>query len=78
MKFCMRYGRHNVVPAEAIPNLWPLRSIHMRKPPIVAEGTKQELSHELEVVLVHHEADRVHIISHRRMPKLVHFATVSR
>ena len=33
-----------------------LRSIQLRKPALVAEGTKQELSHELEVVLVHREA----------------------
>ncbi|CAK9036015.1 unnamed protein product [Durusdinium trenchii] len=32
-----------------------LRSIQLRKPALVAEGTKQELSHELEVVLVHRE-----------------------
>ncbi|CAK9036120.1 unnamed protein product [Durusdinium trenchii] len=32
-----------------------LQSIQLRKPALVAEGTKQELSHELEVVLVHRE-----------------------
>mmetsp|Transcript_97403 Transcript_97403/g.135378 ORF Transcript_97403/g.135378 Transcript_97403/m.135378 type:complete len:693 (+) Transcript_97403:90-2168(+) len=37
------------------PQKYILQSIHLRKPAIVAEGTKQELSHELEVVLVHHE-----------------------
>lgn len=33
-----------------------MRSIQFRKPALVAEGTKQELSHELEAVLVHREA----------------------
>ena len=35
----------------------------MRKPALVAEGTKQELSHELEVVLIHREAQ------HSRSPE---------
>ncbi|CAE7332274.1 unnamed protein product [Symbiodinium sp. KB8] len=37
------------------PQKYILQSIFLRKPAIVAEGTKQELSHELEVVLVHRE-----------------------
>ncbi|CAE7754655.1 unnamed protein product [Symbiodinium pilosum] len=37
------------------PQKYLLQSIQLRKPAMVAEGTKQELSHELEVVLVHRE-----------------------
>lgn len=37
------------------PQKYVLQTIQFRKPALVAEGTKQELSHELEAVLVHRE-----------------------
>lgn len=41
--------------ASSAPQKYILQTIQFRKPPLVAEGTKQELSHELEAVLVHRE-----------------------
>lgn len=41
--------------ASSAPQKYVLQTIQFRKPPLVAEGTKQELSHELEAVLVHRE-----------------------
>lgn len=37
------------------PQKYILQTIQFRKPPLVAEGTKQALNHELEAVLVHRE-----------------------
>ncbi|CAJ1430246.1 unnamed protein product [Effrenium voratum] len=41
--------------AATIPQKYILQSIQLRKPALVAAGKKQQLSHELEAVLVHRE-----------------------
>lgn len=70
--------RHPVYLSFCLLHISQLRTIQFRKPPLVAEGTKQALNHELEAVLVHREADLLQLGRKRKVFLAIHIASTSK